>query len=61
MNFLISSSVGSSIIYFCTKMFGSNPAVGVFYQRVALLGAKQDADRRIVVGLHHFRLEVVKI
>lgn len=27
INFLISSSEGSSIIYFCTKMFGSNPAV----------------------------------
>ena len=27
MNTFISSSVGSSILYFCTKIFGSNPAV----------------------------------
>ena len=27
MNAFISSSLGSSIIYFCTKIFGSNPAV----------------------------------
>ena len=26
----ISSSVGSSILYFCTKIFGSNPAVAYF-------------------------------
>ena len=27
MNSFISSSLGSSIMYFCTKIFGSNPAV----------------------------------
>ena len=30
MNSFISSSVGSSILYFCTKIFGSNPAVAYF-------------------------------
>ena len=27
MNSFISSSLGSSIMYFCTKIFGTNPAV----------------------------------
>ena len=30
INSFISSSLGSSIMYFCTKMFGSNPAVAYF-------------------------------
>ena len=30
MNAFISSSLGSSIIYFRTKMLGSNPAVAYF-------------------------------
>lgn len=30
MNFIISSSDGSSTIYFCTKMLGSSPAVAYF-------------------------------
>lgn len=36
INSFISSSLGSSIMYFCTKIFGSNPAHGCSSYRITI-------------------------
>ena len=43
MNAFISSSLGSSIMYFCTKIFGFNPAVAYFTNVSELFQSRSDA------------------
>ena len=44
INSFISSSLGSSIMYFCTKMFGSNPAVA-YFTNVSQIGRASCRER----------------
>ena len=61
MNSFISSSLGSSIMYFCTKIFGFNPAVAYFTNVSPFSVQSRITDRRIIIRLHHFRFEIVQI
>ena len=61
MNAFISSSLGSSIMYFCTKIFGSNPAVAYLTNVSPFSVQSRNTDRRIIIRLHHFRFEIVQI
>ena len=60
MNSFISSSVGSSIMYFCTKIFGFNPAVA-YLTNVSPFSVQS----RITIGGLSFaaflRFEIVQI
>ena len=58
MNSFISSSLGSSIMYFCTKIFGFNPAVA-YFTNVSPFSVQSRIP--IIIRLHHFRFEIVQI
>ena len=58
MNAFISSSLGSSIMYFCTKIFGSNPAVA-YLTNVSPFSVQSRIPIADYHPLHHFRFEEV--